>query len=211
MTKQDKVVAQIGPVKIYSGGYFLKKEARDKLIQEDRLLEFSNIDPSKKRSVINFFEKYAFIPRDLTNGWFKAFENEQSKIKSILVKVATQALSQSDLDTIECERQLINKQKPVLINESQFEELRQSIKQLNGNEEIYDKVYKRVADGYIIEVNERLDSISSLWDELYSFIKSKQKIKQCLECKDFFEPDKRSPWQKFCSPKCKDKYNNNHR
>lgn len=149
------------------------------------------------------------IPRDLSGGWLKAFADEHSKIKTILLKVANQSLSQSDLEIISNERKHINKQKPVLVDEKKFEELRQLIKSFSKNEELYDKIYKKVADGYLIEINERFDSVSSLWDELYSFIKSKQGIKRCLECKQFFHPNKRSTWQKFCgNPKCKDDFNN---
>lgn len=212
MTTQDKIVARIGPVNVYSGGYLIPKDEISKTLRENRLLEFLSINPNKANEVNDFCRKYAFIPNDISNGWINAFKKVQDKIRKIILKMDNEGLTQEDFDFIENERITILKQKPVLLNKKQFKELNTTLQEINGNLEVEDQVQKEAPHDYLIEVNVHNDSISSIWDELYSYIKSKQTIRKCVECKLFFRVNKRSPWQKFCGQStCKDNYHNRKR
>lgn len=212
MTTQDKIVARIGPINVYAGGYLVPKRDIPKLLLEDRLLQFLNVNPRNENKVNDFCRKYAFMPRNVSKGWTKAFEKEQKEIRDIVLKMDKEGLGQEDFDEIDKKRKFVHKQKPVLLDKKQFQEINITLQKVSGNMEVEDEFRKETPHDYLIESNIRYDSISSIWDELYSYIKSKQTLRKCIECKNFFRINQRSPWQKFCGDsKCKDNYHNKKR
>ena len=206
MVRGAKIVARIGPVNVYSGGYLVEKDKIEELVFSDRLKEFLNVNSNKVTEVRRFCRKYAFFPRDVSQGWQSAFKKEQETVNELVIHFNEEKLSSSDLATINAKRVGDVRKALQLVSDTKLDQIRDKIRKLNGNDDFYNEVGRNKA-GHLIETTVLLSPTASLYEDVINYFKSKAQLRQCLMCKDFFVQNKYTPWQKFCSLNCKERYN----
>lgn len=208
-TKQDKIVARIGPVLIRAGGYFIDPSAIPLRLGKDHLLEFLNVDSANEDAVDTYCEQNAYIPKDVSNGWVKAFKSEQGEAKMVAIKISQGKIGNNEIDLI------VNKLSDMPIKyqsltEKELAKLNVNLYWLNEENRLEsnqrpnpDSLNKRP-----VRIKNYISSQHVIWDSLLSIINQKRPLRQCadmLTCRRFFIPNKRRPDQKYCTPECEDR------
>ena len=207
MTKQDKIVAQIGPVDFYRGGSTVPKGTEQSLALSEILLNFLNVDSNNSEAIDNYCKKYSYIPLDWSNGFDEAFKQEQTLVRNIALHVIEGNITNADMETVASKLSGVSI-KLKLVSESKLEQLNEDLFQLDMDQ-FYSTLDPKGTKKYLIPVTVYDNRIESIWGSLYNQIRTKLPLKQCKDrfrCRRFFVPSKYRPRQTFCSPECEDRY-----
>lgn len=176
--KQDNTT-RIGPVII---GRSFKQNTSQKYPHE-RLIEFLKVDKDNITEIDKFCANYKFVPRDVSQGWRKGFEEEQHKLKALFDKYESNELQEIDIKAINEELSVIRLQLNFTRNES---------KTLTS-----DLLYGSEVHG---------NSIASLYVDFMNYIVERSLIKKCPYCGTLFIRNKSRPNTKYCNLNCQEAY-----
>lgn len=199
MTIQDKNFGFIGPIRI-GGGFRHRTTGPTTIYPLERLVEFLNTDHSDEKQIINFCNKYTYLPQKIGSSLQRVFKKEQKQLRQIANRlVAGEKLTEKEiakvnkrLSKIKSEIQYIEGSQLASVNNS----LGRSTEDLNeGNKEQFALVLKRHGGTNV-----------ALWQDLIEFY-TKERLDTCLQCGKFFlKLNKRVRF--FCDEECRYKKHN---
>lgn len=174
MTKQDKTMVQIGPIK------FSKGFKGSLSYPKDRLERFLNTDPTDEQAITKFCSDYKYLPRYyyVKRSLPKAFQREQKPLKEIAKRAVTNKLTQKDVVTIN--KHLPTKQLRVTLTN------RTQLSTLPNNDEIQPPDPSRDHSRYLIDEYSLSGTLSTLWEDLVRLALTTQNLRTCANCGQFF-------------------------
>jgi len=209
VTKQDKILARLGPVKIRTGGWFIKKETIKRLTSSESLRNFLNVDTANEHEVDKYCVETGYHPLDITQGWAEGFRTEQISVKEMADKIVQGRVGNEEIEEIAQRlRNVVMRAK--VLNETELEKLNEDLYRLKKSEDYYKILDEGGSDKYLVYVAEYLTSIDEMWGCIYSTLKTNRPLKKCRDvfrCARFFIPKLQTPNQKFCTLECENRYN----
>lgn len=190
MTKQDKSLPNAGYIKI-GGGFSGKIKLKRYEYPPDRLTEFLRLDVTIRDKVYEFCTNYQLIIFSKVEEELMAFLKEQQvKLKTISQKLFSKEL----LDISEIEE--VNSQLAKIKLEVGYP-ARDNAGLQNTPKDIREQFGKQ----HLILHKRYQDSLVGLWEDLITHFVTKQDIKECINCGNFFVPLSRHK-RFYCSEEC---------
>lgn len=180
-----------GYIKI-GGGFSGKIKLRRYEYPSDRLTEFLRLDVTSRDKVYEYCTNYQLIiPSKVENELMAFLKEQQVKLKTISQKLFSKEL----LDISEIEE--VNSQLTKIKIEIGYP-ARDNAGLQNTPEDIRNQFRER----HLSLHKRHLDALAGLWEDLITHFVTKQDIKECINCGNFFVPLSRHK-RFYCSDECR--------
>lgn len=199
MTIQNKSFGRIGPIQI-GGGFRHRATGPTAIYPLERLVEFLNTNPSDEKQIIDFCNKYTYLPQKIGSSLQRVFKKEQKQLRQIAdrlvagVKLTDKEIAKVNkrLSKIKSEIQYVEGSQLASVNNS----LGGPTKDLNErNKEQFTLVLKRHGGTNV-----------ALWQDLIELY-TRKRLDTCLQCGKFFL--KLTKHEKiYCDDVCRYKHHN---
>lgn len=191
MTTLDK---SFGPIKV--GGGFRQRSTGPTLIYpSERLVEFLNTNSLAEKEIIDFCNKYTYLPQKIGPSLQRVFKKEQKQIRQIANRLLSGGkLTDKELAKIN-ERLSKIQTKVEYIEGSQLANINKS---LGGNTE---GLNEKNQEQFTLVLNKHGGTNVSLWKDLIE-LHTSNRLDTCLLCGKFFLKQSRHE-RKFCNDSCR--------
>lgn len=196
-------MAKFGPIKVRTGGWFVKQGTIKNLSLSERLVDFLNVDPINEYDIDKYCEKTGYHPLDISSGWAEGFKAEQQPVREMADKIVSGKIGNSEIDEIAQRLKNVVMRARVL-TEAQLENLNEDLYLLNKKSGDYYKILDESGDKkYLIYVREYITPIDVMWGSIFSSLQTTRPLKKCKDtfrCTRFFIPSLKNPNQDYCTP-----------
>lgn len=197
MTIQDKSFGFIGPIRI-GGGFRHRTTGPTTIYPLERLVEFLNTDPSDEKQIVNFCNKYTYLPQKIGSSLQRVFKKEQKQLKQIADRlVAGEKLTEKEIAKV-------NKRLSKIRSEIQYvagSRLASINKSLGGPTKHLDADNK---EQFTLVIRRHSGTNVALWQDLIELY-TRDRLDTCLQCGKFFLKLNKHI-RLFCDDDCRNKH-----